>query len=374
MRALVLRAFGVEPRVEEVPDPEPPPDGVVLRVTASGLCRSDWHAYAGHDGDVDPPQVLGHELAGVVERVGPEVTRWRPGDRVTTPFVCGCGRCATCRGGDPQVCPHQRQPGFTDDGSLAERVALHHADANLVALPAVEDGGPTDVAAAALGCRTATAYRALGGRARLRPGESVVVLGCGGVGLSAVVLARAMGAGTVVAIDVSPAALARARELGADVVVDASAAAGPGVDGGDRSSRGGLGGDGPVAAAVRDATGGGAAVAVEALGSEATLAQGLWSLRRRGRLVQVGLLPPGPDGAGRPRVALDRAISHELDLLGSHGMAAADYPGLLALVASGALDPGALVGEVLPLAHAGRALVELPRRTAAGVVVVEPWR
>ncbi len=362
----MLRQFGVEPAVEEVPAPRPPDDGVVLRVGASGLCRSDWHAYAGHDPDVVLPQVLGHELAGVVERVGPDVTRWRPGDRVTTPFVCGCGRCDTCRGGNPQVCPHQRQPGFTDDGSLAELVALHHADANLVALPPVEDGGPTDVAAAALGCRTATAHRALAQRAALRPGESVVVLGCGGVGLSAVALARALGAGVVVAVDVSGAALERARELGADVVVQAGL-----DDGGARP--GGAEGD-PVVAAVHEATGGGAAVAVEALGSTRTLAQGLWSLERRGRLVQVGLLPPGPDGTGRPRVAMERVISHELDVLGSHGMAAADYPGLLALVASGALRPAELVGEVLPLAEAGRALVDLPTRAGAGVLVVEPWR
>ncbi|MEJ5945055.1 alcohol dehydrogenase catalytic domain-containing protein [Pseudokineococcus basanitobsidens] len=363
MRALVLREFGVEPEVEEVPDPRPPVDGVVLRVGASGLCRSDWHAFAGHDPDVVVPQVLGHELVGVVERIGEDVTRWHPGDRVTTPFVCGCGRCPTCRGGDPQVCPHQRQPGFTDDGSLAELVALHHADANLVALPPETDGGPGDVAAAALGCRTATAYRALALRARLRAGEPVVVLGCGGVGLSAVVLARALGAGVVVAVDVSPAALARARSLGADVTVSASAATGPST-----------GEDDDVVVEVLAATGGGAAVAVEALGSARTLAQGVWSLRRRGRLVQVGLLPPGPDGRGRPRVPMERVIGHELDVLGSHGMAASDYPGLLDLVTAGALRPGDLVGDVLPLAEAGRALVDLPARTGAGVVVVEPWR
>ncbi|MEJ5915515.1 alcohol dehydrogenase catalytic domain-containing protein [Pseudokineococcus sp. 1T1Z-3] len=369
MRALVLRRFGVEPLVEQVPDPAPPADGVVLRVAASGLCRSDWHAYAGHDPDVVVPQVLGHEMAGVIERVGPEVSRWRVGDRVTTPFVCGCGRCPTCRAGDPQVCPHQRQPGFTDDGSLAELVALHHADANLVALPPVEDGGPEDAAAAALGCRTATAYRALVGRARLRPGEPAVVLGCGGVGLSAVMLARALGAGVVVAVDVSPAALLRARELGADVTVRATAAAGHGVD----APRAVDEGD-EVVAEVLAATGGGAAVAVEALGSPETLSRGLWSLRRRGRLVQVGLLPPGPDGSGRPAVPMERVISHELDVLGSHGMAAADYPGLLDLVATGALRPADLVGEVVGLEAAGRALVDLPRRSTAGVVVVDPRR
>ena len=104
----------------------------MVRVGATGVCRSDWHAWKGHD-PVPLPQIPGHELAGVVANVGESVTRWRVGDRVTVPFVCGCGQCALCLSGDTQVCPDQTQPGFTGPGSFADLVPLHAADTNLVA-------------------------------------------------------------------------------------------------------------------------------------------------------------------------------------------------------------------------------------------------
>ena len=200
MRAVVIESFGVAPTVRDVPVPTCPDDGVVLRVTATGVCRSDWHAWQGHDSDVTLPHVPGHELAGVVVATGPAVTRWAVGDAVTVPFVCACGTCAACLAGEHQVCERQRQPGFTDDGSFAEYVALHHADVNLVRLP----DGMSPVIAAGLGCRFATAYRALTVHGRVGPGDWVAVHGCGGVGLSAVMIAVAAGA-QVVATDVSPA-------------------------------------------------------------------------------------------------------------------------------------------------------------------------
>ncbi|WP_163276616.1 alcohol dehydrogenase catalytic domain-containing protein, partial [Cellulomonas iranensis] len=215
MRALVVDEFGVLPQVRDVPDPACPPDGVVVRVAATGVCRSDWHAWQGHDDDVRLPHVPGHELAGTVVEVGPDVRGWRTGDVVTVPFVMACGACATCRTGDQQVCPHQTQPGFTQWGSFAELVALDHADTNLVRVP----DGLSPVAAAALGCRFATAYRAVTVHAAVRTGHEVAVLGCGGVGLSAVMVAAAAGA-HVVAVDPSPAARAAARDAGAHVVLD----------------------------------------------------------------------------------------------------------------------------------------------------------
>src|SRR6478609_2621667 len=160
---MVIDEVRARPAVRAVPDPTCPAEGVVVRVMATGMCRSDWHAWAGHD-EITFPHVPGHELAGVVAVVGAGVPRWRVGDRVTVPFVCGCGRCEHCRAGDAQVCPDQQQPGFTHWGSFAERVALHAADTNLVALPDEIDSAT----AAALGCRFATAYRALVGRARVR--------------------------------------------------------------------------------------------------------------------------------------------------------------------------------------------------------------
>ncbi|MGA8210056.1 MAG: alcohol dehydrogenase catalytic domain-containing protein, partial [Nocardioidaceae bacterium] len=214
MRAVSFSTYGATPTLTTWPDPDCPDDGVVVKVGATGVCRSDWHAWQGHD-PVALPHVPGHELAGTVAAVGPDVSTWRVGDRVTVPFVSGCGRCAWCVAGDTQVCPRQTQPGFTGPGSWAELVALPAADTNLVRVP----DGLDDVTAASLGCRLATAYRAVVTHAQVRPGQWLAVHGCGGVGLSAVLVGVALGA-RVVALDVSPVAGARARELGAEHVVD----------------------------------------------------------------------------------------------------------------------------------------------------------
>jgi D-arabinose 1-dehydrogenase-like Zn-dependent alcohol dehydrogenase len=346
VRAVVVERFGALPQVRDVPDPVPAPHGVVVRVAATGLCRSDWHAWQGHDPDVVLPHVPGHELAGTIVEVGAEVRHWRPGVRVTVPFVCACGSCDVCRGGDAQVCPHQSQPGFTGWGSFAELVALDHADTNLVALPDDLD----DATAAALGCRVATAYRAVTARGRVQPGEWLSVHGCGGVGLSAVAVGVALG-GRVVAVDRSPAALDAARSLGAEVLVDASV-----VD--------------DVPSAVAELTGGGAHVAVDALGSAATCADSLLSLRRRGRQVQVGLVPAA---TGHPAVPMERVIAYELDVLGSHGMAAADYPALLDLVVGGRLPASMLVRRRIPLDGVPAALALLGEgRLGPGITVALP--
>jgi D-arabinose 1-dehydrogenase-like Zn-dependent alcohol dehydrogenase len=345
VRAMVVDAVRARPEIREVPEPTAPAGGVVVRVLATGMCRSDWHGWAGHD-EIAFPHVPGHELAGVVVEVGAGVERWRIGDRVTVPFVCGCGRCGWCRSGNAQVCPDQQQPGFTHWGSFAEYVALHGADTNLVAVPEQVD----DAAAAGLGCRFATAYRALVGRARVTAGEWVSVVGAGGVGLSAVMIARALGA-RVVAVDRNPGALAVAAELGAEHTVLA--------DGTD------------VPAAVAELTGGGSQVAVDAVGSEQTCADAVLGLRRRGRHVQVGLLPPV---GGHPRVPMARVIAWELDLLGSHGMAAVDYPAMLALVERGTLRPGRLVERTIGLTEAAALLPGFDRAPVAGMTMIDPAR
>ena len=315
--------------VREVPEPVCPEDGVLVRVRATGLCRSDWHGWQGHDADITTfPHVPGHELAGEVLAVGSQVTRWEVGDRVTTPFVLACGDCPECAAGDQQVCRRQRQPGFTHWGSFAEVVALPAADVNLVRLP----DAMSFTTAASLGCRYATAYRAVVQVGRASAGEAVAVLGCGGVGLSATQVAVALGA-SVVAVDVSADALALAGELGATGFVQ-----------------------GPrVAESVVELTDGGAHLALDCFG-DATLARaGVLSLRRRGRFVQVGLLQQ------EPRVPLGRVLAWELEVLGSHGMAAHAYPRLLDLVASGRLAPSVLVRREIglddvPAALAGPAL------------------
>ncbi len=348
MRAVVYDAVGQLPTVREVPDPVCEPDGVVLDVGASGVCRSDWHAWKGHD-PVPLPAVGGHEYAGVVREIGPLVTGFAVGDRVTAPFVCGCGRCAFCAAGEQQVCPQQRQPGFTEPGSFAERVAVPAADTNLVSVPP----GMELTTAAGLGCRFATAYRAVRAHGGIGPGSSeatVAVFGCGGVGLSAVMIAAAVGAG-VVAVDTSAAARDRAEQLGAVAAIDPA--------------------DGDIPAAIR-ALGApfddGVDVGIDALGSADLVAASVHSLRRRGRHVQVGLLF---GAAATPPLPMDRAIAWELSIRGSHGMAAHAYPAMLAEVADGLLHPDDLVGEIIGLNGVGAALAAMDHpRPGSGLTVM----
>jgi alcohol dehydrogenase len=328
MKALRYDEFNGPLRVVDVSEPTPSDAGVVVRVGATGVCRSDWHGWQGHDPDITLPHVPGHELAGTVEAVGPNVRGWQVGDRVTVPFVCACGTCPRCIEGDQQVCDNQTQPGFTHWGSFAELVALDNADVNLVALP---DDMPF-ATAAALGCRYSTSFRAVVHQGRVQAGEWVAVHGCGGVGLSAIQIAVAHGA-HVVAVDVSVGALELAKRLGAEVSVDASGRA---VD--------------EVAAAVRDRIEGGAHLSVDALGSRETCRASVLSLRPRGRHVQVGLLPDGAD------VPMGLVIARELEILGSHGMPAHAYPRLLELVSAGRLRPDLLVAREIGLGEAAEAL------------------
>ena len=349
MRAVVYPGYRVMPELTEVAAPACPDGGVVLDVGATGVCRSDWHAWQGHD-PVPLPHIPGHEMAGTVAAVGCGVTRWRSGDRVTVPFVCGCGTCPYCQAGQAQVCPRQTQPGFTEPGSFAEQVAIPAADVNLVGLP----DAISFTTAACLGCRFATAFRALTAHGRVRAGDWLAVHGCGGAGLSAVLIGAALGA-RVIAVDVAQVALDRARELGADQVI----VAGPGqlAD---------------PAAAIQDLTGGGAHVSVDTFGSPVTAATSVRCLRRRGRHVQVGLLL-GPDAAAP--LPMDLVIARELEIYGSHGMAASDYPAMLALIADQTLRPERLIGQVIGLAGAGAALAALGQPpAAAGMTVIDLTR
>ena len=344
MRAVVYSAYHAVPELAEVAAPPCPADGVLVAVRATGVCRSDWHAWMGHD-PVALPHVPGHELAGVVAEVGPGVTGWRVGDRVTVPFVCGCGTCAYCRAGEAQVCPDQTQPGFTGPGSFADLVAIHAADTNLVALPP----GVDFVTAASLGCRFATAFRAITAHGRVGRGDWLAVHGCGGVGLSAVMIGAALGA-RVVAVDLSPAALDHALRVGAEAVVDAREVA-------------------DAAEAVREVTGGGARVSLDALGSPGTATASVRCLAPRGRHVQVGLLL---GESSTPLLPMDQVVAKELEIYGSHGMPARDYPAMLALVADGTLRPDLLVGRVIGLDQAGAALAAMGRGgSAAGMTVVD---
>ena len=347
MRAIHFTQFGGELTVKDVPTPTPPANGVVIEVKATGLCRSDWHAWMGHDSDVVLPHVPGHELAGIVSEIGTGVTQFKVGDRITVPFVNGCGTCQYCTSGNAQVCPTQTPPGFTHWGSYAQYGALENADFNLIALP----DAISFSTAAALGCRFATAFRGLTARARVQPQEWVAIFGCGGVGQSAIMIAKALGA-RVIAIDISPIALAKAIQLGADITINSSTS--------------------DAFAQIRAATGDGADVSIDALGSQTTSTQSILSLRRRGRHLQLGLLLT-PDSLTPEPMA--RVIAYELDILGSHGMAAVDYPQMLSMVAFGALRPDLLVERTVDLNEAITALQAMSDpagSTVGGITIINP--
>lgn len=347
MKAVVFETFGGSLELREVADPVPSDDGVVIQVQANGICRSDWHGWMGHDSDVRLPHVPGHELAGVVVAAGHAVKQWRAGDRVTVPFACGCGGCPQCQAGNQHICDRYFQPGFTAWGSFAEYVGIRYADANLVRLPDTLD----DVEAASLGCRFITAYRAVIAQGRIRPGEWLAVHGCGGVGLSAVMIAAAIGA-RVLAIDVRPAALAQARQLGAEQVLNARA-------------------ETALVDTIHNLTGGGAQVSIDALGSQETCRNSVLSLRKRGRHVQVGLMVADYRDALLP---MNLVIARELEILGSHGMQAHEYGPMLDLITAGKLQPGKLIGKRVSLAEAGEELKAMGSFSQAGVTIIDRFQ
>jgi len=343
VRAVVFEAFQKPLSIQTVEDPSPVDDGVVLRVMAAGLCRSDWHGWMGHDPDIRLPHVPGHELAGRVVAVGKNVRHWRTGDRVTVPFVGGCGHCPQCLSGNHQVCDDQFQPGFSHWGCFAEFVAIQRADINLVRLP---DSMAFETAAS-LGCRFITSFRAVVDQGNVSAGQWMAVHGCGGVGLSAIMIANARGA-SVIAVDIGARQLEMAREVGAVATVDAS-----------RTD--------DVAKAVREISRGGAHLSIDALGSQQTCFNSITNLRKRGRHVQVGLMT----GDHRhPKIPLDRVLADELEVIGSHGMQAHRYPEMMAMIEQGKLQPEKLIGRRIGLEETPDALVNMNRFSHAGVTVI----
>lgn len=344
MRAIQFESFGGPLSIVETPMPVPHLHGVVIKVEATGLCRSDWHAWMGHDSDIVLPHVPGHEFAGIVQSIGASVRSVAIGDRVVVPFVCGCGRCQYCLTGNAQVCPDQTQAGFTHFGSFAEFVAINDADFNIVKLPdqiSFETG-------ASLGCRFATSFRALTKRANIQPGEKVAIFGCGGIGLSAIMIAKALGA-VVIAVDISDAALMKAQEIGADLVVNSSRE--------DALNQ------------IDLLTQGGADISIDALGSEEIASTAILSLKRRGRHLQLGLLP---STTGRSAIPMARVIAYELDVLGSHGMAAQDYPEMLELIVSGQLNPDLLIEKIVSLEEGVEGLANFGQLKSIGITIIKP--
>ena len=343
MKAVVFESFLAKPTIQNVADPSPSDDGVIVKVEATGVCRSDWHGWMGHDPDIELPHVPGHEFAGVISEVGKNVKKFSVGDRVTVPFVSGCGACPDCHSGNHQVCGSQTQPGFTHWGSFAEYVSLFNADVNLVKLP--EDIDFTT--AASLGCRFVTSFRAIVDQGKVTAGQWVAVHGCGGVGLSAIMIANAIGA-KVIAVDILDDKLALAKTLGAAVTINTNNVA-------------------DVAEAIKELTKGGVHVSIDALGHPITCVNSIKSLKKLGKHIQVGLLLADHTN---PNIPMDKVIAHELEIIGSHGMQAFRYEAMLAMIMSGQLEPEKLLGQTITLEQSIEALTTMDKNTVPGVTVV----
>lgn len=344
MKAIYYEGFREAPVVTTLPDPKPRADAVIVEVKASGLCLSDWHGWMGHDRDIVLPHVPGHELAGEVVEIGSAVERIKKGMRVTVPFVGGCGKCVTCASGKPQICPNQFQPGFTHWGSFATYVSIHYADYNLVELP-------TDysyITAASLGCRFTTAFRAVVDRAQIKKGEWVAIIGAGGVGLSTLMIARAIGA-MVMVVDPKKEARDMALALGADIVSKATTSeeirsdmASHGLDGVD--------------------------ISIDAYGSSHTCRSAIDSLKRGGRHVQVGLI--NDEG---PILPVSRMIAEEIVFMGSHGIKASRILDVFKFIDAHSIDLSDMIHGTCSLELAASTLPDLNQHASGGIVIIDQF-
>jgi len=340
MRAAVIQQYRADLSLQTVPDPVCEADGVVVKVLACGICRSDWHGWVGEHAKVKPGAIPGHEYCGEVVEAGP-LARWTVGERIIAPFILACGECPECRSGQTTTCRAQRVPGFGEPGAYAEFVSVPHAH-NLTRLPDFL----TPALAAGLGCRVTTAYHALTGRAGLQAGEWLAIHGTGGIGLSALLIGKALGA-RIVAVDVVGERLTHALFLGAEHVINAA--------------------EGETAARIREVTGGGAHVSIEALGIAATANASIECLRPLGRHVQVGL-PTGH--TAQMQINMNAVYMKQLALFGTRGMPAWRYPSLLSLIETGQVDVRPIVARHVALSQASAELRAFDGPMSPGVAVI----
>ncbi len=343
MRAALYKKFKSPLEIVQLPNPVPGPDDVIIRVRASGICRSDWHGWQGHDSDIRLPHVPGHELAGTVEIIGSNIKNWKKGDRVTVPFCGGCGYCIQCKKGQEQVCDHYFQPGFTGWGSFADLVKIEYADHNLVRLP----DSVSYTTAALLGCRFITAWRGVISQGRLVAQDWIAIHGCGGVGLSAIMIAAAHGA-IVIAVDIDDAKLQFAKNTGAAYTLNA------------RHIKN-------IPAAIKEISKEGVSISVDALGSWETCKNSVLSLRKQGRHIQLGLLS-GSDA--NPPIPMSDVIARELELIGSHGMQAHQYPAMMDMIVAGRLKPEKLLGKIVSLEEGVKEMMDMNSFKNTGVTII----
>jgi len=343
LKAAIFHQFKGPISVQEVPYPNLAEDGVIIQVKATGICRSDWHGWMGHDGDVYLPHVPGHELAGIVVEVGKKVKYWKKGDRVTVPFSCGCGACEQCHTDNQQICDNYFQPGFTAWGSFAEYVPIQYADVNLVRLP--EEINFRE--AAVLGCRFITAYRGIIAQGKLQPDQWIAIHGCGGVGLSAIMIAKAIGA-KIIAVDIEDQKLQLAKQLGATLVLNSLK-------------------DDRIPDLIIEKTKGGAVVSVDALGHTQTCLHSIACLKKRGKHIQIGLMT---EGHTSPAIPMPPIIAKELEIIGSHGMQAHQYAGMFELIQQKNIPLDSMIGKVLDLKEGAKALMEMDRFVSLGIQII----
>jgi alcohol dehydrogenase len=363
MQAALYDSFNGPISIKTISIPSTPDDGVLLQVMATGVCRSDWHGWKGHDSDIVEhglPFCPGHEVSGIVAQVGKDCFEFQIGDRVAVPFILSCGSCVYCRQNKTTICSHQKQPGFTQYGSFAEYVALPRADLNLKRLP----DNVSFIQAAALGCRFTTAYRAVVQQGGLRmtttanssatdtssttTDSTICIFGAGGLGLSCVMIAAALKTTKIIAVDISRDALAKALELGATHTVMA---------------------DENVVPTILELTTEqqGSPLTIDAAGFASTCEAAIHCTRRGGRMIQVGL---PVDTSHLPQFPMGLVASRELELIGSHGASADTVQELLILVANGTLDPSRIVERQVSLKEGVRVLQNMDKASPLGMTMI----
>ena len=344
MKAAYYSTFNGKIEIKQVEDPVVTKTDAIIEVKASGICRSDWHGWKGHDPDIQLPHVPGHEFSGIVKEVGGKVSLFQPGDRVTAPFCCGCSTCPQCMKGNQHICDQHFQPGFTDWGSFAQYVRIKNADFNLIRLPASVDF----VSAAGLGCRFITAFHGLVNQGKIDDSMFVAIHGCGGVGLSAIMIAAAYGA-RAIAIDINELNLQKAKSFGAVYTINATRE--------------------DVVAKVHEITNGGVDVSMDALGSHDTILNSINCLAKKGKHIQVGILGSESDMP----VSTADLIAKEIEIIGSHGMPLADYEIIFDLIESNKIKPSLLIDRMVKLEEVPRELINMDGYSNSGMIIINEF-
>ncbi len=339
MKAAVFHGGSVGLKIEDIPVPKIGEEDILLKVAACGVCHTDLH-YIEHGVPTfkKPPIVLGHEASGIVEAVGAKVTNVRKGQRVLLPAVLTCGKCVYCRDGRENICSDMKMLGNHFDGAYAEYVAAPAKDA--LDLP---ESLPLEEACI-IADAVSTPYHAVKNRAKVRPGDTVVVFGCGGVGINAVQLASAAG-GYVIAVDINDRKLQWATEFGAAKTINATKV--------ERVSK-----------EVKKLTGGGADIAMEVIGNPKTIEEAFESVRIGGRLVIVGYTNEAIS------IIAGKIMFKEIEIVGSLGCRPVDYIPLIRMAAQGRIDVKRLVTHRFKLEELSKAFEVMKEGTSLRSIVV----